>query len=243
MAHPIRCFGYGNVVGRLDFFILVPYQKLPSSHLNLVGRLGQIAKFPITCYMVGTNVLAHVSWGVVITFFPAFLIMTFRMNTAEVALPVVALALGTTAGPLLGGRVGGSAKRLIVTTGLLLAAAVPGLAIFLLDWGPWASVFMAGLFLLLIAPITTVLMIVIVEIGSSARGAMTGVISCSNYAGSAVGAAIGGVLLSQYGFGALSFLLVGTVVGSGFLMVFFINDKAVDRAQKGFSKSPDDNSL
>jgi predicted MFS family arabinose efflux permease len=130
---PFVVLGMAMLLAALILFILVPYQKLPSSHLNLVGRLGQIAKFPITWHMVGTNVLAHDSWGVVITFFPTFLIMTFGMNTTEVALPVVALALGATTGPLLGGRVGGSAKRLIVTTGLLLAAAVPGLAIFLLD--------------------------------------------------------------------------------------------------------------
>jgi predicted MFS family arabinose efflux permease len=235
--------GISIVLGVSLAAVLGGFAGWPSAHLNLVGRLRQAATFPITWYMAGTNVLARVSWGVVVAFFPAFLIVTFGMNTAEVALPVVVVALLATAGSLLGGRIGSDARRLIVTAGLLLAAVVPGLAVFLLDWGPWASVFMAGLFILLIVPITTVLMIVIAEIGSAARGALTGVISCSNYAGTAVGAAIGGVLVSQYGFGALSCLLVGAVLGSGFLMAFAVNDKAVECAQEHFSKSPDDNSV
>jgi predicted MFS family arabinose efflux permease len=142
------------------------------------------------------------------------------------------IALWATAGSLLGGRADRNARRLILTAGLLLVAAVPGLTIFILDWGPWASVFMAGLFLLLVAPITTVLMIVIAEIGGAARGALTGVISCSNYAGTAAGAAIGGVLVSQYGFGARSFVLVGAVLGRGLLLAFTVNDTAVERARR-----------
>jgi predicted MFS family arabinose efflux permease len=128
---PFLVLGMALLLATLILFMLLPYQRLPSAHLNLVGRLRQAATFPITWYMAGTNVLARVSWGVVVTFFPAFLIVTFGMNTAEVALPVVMVALWATAGSLLGGRIGSDAKRLIVTAGLLLAAAVPGLEHFL----------------------------------------------------------------------------------------------------------------
>jgi predicted MFS family arabinose efflux permease len=237
---PFLVSGMALLLAAFILFILVPCQKLPSVHLNLLGRLGQAAKFPLTWWMAGTNILARIAWGVVVAFFPAFLILNFGMNTAEVALPMVMIALGATAGSLLGGRVCSNAKRLIVTAGLLFAAAVPGLAIFLLDLEPWVFVFMSGLFLLLIAPVTTGLMIVIAEIGGTARGSLTGVISCSNYAGTAVGAAIGGVVLSQYGFGALSCLLISAISGSELLMAFAVNDKAVGSAQEYFSKSQDD---
>jgi predicted MFS family arabinose efflux permease len=183
----------------------------------------------------GTNVLSRVSWGLIATFFPAFLIVTFSMSTAEVALPVAMVALGATAGSLLGGRIGSAAKRLTVTAGLLLAAVVPGLGVFFLDWGSWACVSMAGLFVLLTVPVTTVLMILLAEIGSTARGALTGVISCSNYASTAAGAAIGGVVVAQFGFGALSALLVGAILCRGLLMAFAVNDKAVERARQHFS--------
>jgi predicted MFS family arabinose efflux permease len=94
---------------------------------------------------------------------------------------------------------------------------------------------MAGLFVLLTVPVTTVLMILLAEIGSTARGALTGVISCSNYASTAAGAAIGGVVVAQFGFGALSALLVGAILCRGLLMAFAVNDKAVERARQHFS--------
>ena len=49
---------------------------------------------------------------------------------------------------------------------------------------------MAGLFLLLIVLITTVLMSVIAEMSNTNRAVLTGVISCRNYAGTVLGAAI-----------------------------------------------------
>ena len=60
--------------------------------------------------------------------------------------------------------------------------------------------------------------------------------------GVSLAAALGGALVSLFGFGALSGLLVGTVVASGLPMAFVVNDKAVERARDYFSKPPDNNS-
>jgi hypothetical protein len=49
---------------------------------------------------------------------------------------------------------------------------------------------------------------------------------------------LGGALVSQFGFGALSWLLVGAAVGSGCLMGFAVNDKAVARARAHFAEPP-----
>ena len=59
--------------------------------------------------------------------------------------------------------------------------------------------------------------------------------SSSNWGGTAAGAAIGGVLVAQFGFGTLSYFLVGVILGSGLLMTFLVNDTAVARARKHFS--------
>jgi len=50
------------------------------------------------------------------------------------------------------------------------------------------------------------------------------------------------VLVAQIGYGALSFLLVGAILGSGLLMAFAVNDKAVARAREHFSTSPNGDS-
>ena len=73
----------------------------------------------------------------------------------------------------------------------------------------------------------------------ASRGTLAGVISSSNWGGTAAGAAIGGVLVAQVGYGALSFLLVGVILGSGLLMAFLVTDNAVARAREHFANAPE----
>ncbi len=231
--------GMALFLATLILFGLVPYHRPQSVRLNWGGRLRQVATFPGTWYIAGTNILARITWGVVVTFFPAFLIVTYGLKTVEVALPVAMVAVWATVAPLLGGKIGRGAKRLSITAALLLAAIVPGLGVFLLASGTWVSVSLAGVFMLLIVPVTTVLMIVLAESGGAYRGSLAGVISCTNWGGTALGAAVGGLLVAQVGYGALSFLLAGAILGSGLLMAFAVNDKAIARAKEHFSTAPD----
>ena len=41
--------------------------------------------------------------------------------------------------------------------------------------------------------------------------------------------------MAQFGFGTLSFLLVGIILASGCFMAFLVNDNAVARAREHFS--------
>ena len=72
----------------------------------------------------------------------------------------------------------------------------------------------------------------------ASRGALAGVISCSNWTGTALGAAIGGVLVAQIGYGALSYLLAAAIFGSGLLMAFLVTDRAMARTKDYFASSP-----
>lgn len=121
---------------------------------------------------------------------------------------------------------------------LLLAAVVPGIGIFLFGWGTWFSVAMAGFFMLLIVPVTTVVSILFAEAGGTSRGTLAGIVSSTNWGGAATGTAIGGLLVAQVGYGALSFLLVATILVSGLLMAFLVNDKAAARVREHFSGTP-----
>ena len=218
---------------------LIPDHRPQTTRLDLVSRLRWVATFPVTWYIAATNIMARIAWGVIVTFFPVFLIVTYGLETAEVALPVAVVALWATAAPLLGGRRGRARRRAPVTAALLLEATIPGLGVFLLGWGAWSSVMMAGLFMLLIVPVTTILSILCAETGGASRGTLAGMISSSNWGGTAAGAAIGGVLVAQVGYGALSFLLVGVILGSGLLMAFLVTDNAVARAREHFANAPE----
>ena len=86
-----------------------------------------------------------------------------------------------------------------------------------------------------IVPVTTVLVIVIAEAEGAYRGSLNGVISCTNWGGTALGAAIGGLLVAHASYGALSFLLAGAILASGLLMTIAANDGAVSRAKAHFA--------
>ncbi len=232
---PFLAVGLALLLAALLLLALVPHRSRSGARVTLAGRMRRVAAFPVTWYMAGTNILARTAWGAVITFLPPFLIVTYGLRKVETALPMAVVALWMAAAPLLGGRIGRVRRRLPVTAALLLAAAIPGLGVFLLDWGAWFSVSAAGLLMLLVVPVTTVLMILIAEAGGESRGALAGVISSSNWGGTATGAAVGGALAAHFGYGALSFLLAGAVLGSGLLMVFAVTERAVARTRLRFS--------
>ena len=236
---PFLAVGLALLLAALLLLMLVPRRRPPAGRASLAGRMRRVAVFPVTWYIAGTNMLARTAWGAVLTFLPAFLIVTYGLRTAAIALPMAFVALWMTAAPLLGGRIGRMRRRLSVTAALLLAAAIPGLGVFLVDWAVWVSVSAAGLFMLLIVPVTTVLAILSAEAGGESRGALAGVISSSNWAGAAAGAALGGALAARFGYGALSFLLAGAVLASGLLMALAVNERAATRIHARFSSLPD----
>ena len=232
--------GSALALSTLLLLALVPNHRPQKARLDLISRLRWVATFPVPWYIAGANIMARIAWGVIITFLPVFLIVTYNLEIAEVALPIGIVALGTTAAPLIGGRIGRARRRLPITAALLLSATIPGAGIFLLSWGLWFSVAIAGLYMLLIVPVTTVLSILCAETGGDSRGTLAGVISSSNWGGAAAGAAIGGLLVAQINYGALSFLLAGIILGSGLLMAFLVTGTAAVRARERFSKTPEE---
>jgi predicted MFS family arabinose efflux permease len=232
---PFLILGLALFIAALILYLMVPYNRSQRTTLKLATRLLKVATFPVTWYMATTNILSRVTWGVIITFFPAYLIVTFGLNTLEVALPVAVVAIGATAAPLLGGRIARLRTRLRVIAAMLLIATVPGLTLFLWSWSTWPTVLVAGLFMLLSVPVTTVLLILIAQTGGTARGTLSGVISSSNWGGAAAGAAAGGLLVAHVGYGALSYLVCGAILLSGLLMMFRVNEEAMVRARNYFS--------
>ena len=229
---PFVVLGAMLLVAAVTMLILAPYNRASQSRLNLAERLLRVGSFPGTWFMAMTNVMSRMSWGALITFFPAYLIVTYDLQTADVALPWAAVAVGATAAPLLGGRIARLKSRLRIIAVMLLAAAVPGFSVFVSNSGVWQVVLVAGVFVLLSAPLMTVLLILTAETGGTSRGTLSGVISSSNWGGTAAGAALGGVLVAQFGFGALSYLLCGAIVVGAVLMAVGVNDRAVQRARE-----------
>ncbi|MEK7847953.1 MAG: MFS transporter, partial [Chloroflexota bacterium] len=105
---PFMVIGVAVALAALALFTLLPHRQPQASGLHLRERLGHVAALPLTWYMAGANLVVRIAFGVITTFFPAFLLLTYGLRTAQVALPVSMVALGATLGPLVAGRIGSS---------------------------------------------------------------------------------------------------------------------------------------
>ena len=121
-------------------------------------------------------------------FFPPFLQKVHGRGTAELALPVCIVSVGTTGGLYLGGRIGKSPRRLFVAEAATLAAALPRLAAFTLDSSLWLTVATTSLFIVLGRPFATLTYVVGTEVGGPLRGTLADLLSGSGYASYVIGA-------------------------------------------------------
>ena len=215
-------------------FLYTPERNAQRKLLVLGSRLRQVGRFSVTWLLAFTNLTVRTAYGLIMTFFPPFLQVTYHLSTAELALPVSVVALGTTCGLFLGGKIGKSRGRLFIASVTALIATLPGMAAFLLNDSLWLSVAVTSVFMVLTMPLATLLFVVGVDVGGTARGTLTGVLSGSGYASYAVGAAIGGLAVAHIGYAALSYALVASTLGSGLLLTLLIQTRAEDRARTYF---------
>ncbi len=226
------------LVCSLTVFLYTPEHNAQRKLLALGSRLKQVGRFSVTWLLVFTNLTVRTAYGLIVTFFPPFLQVTYHLSTAELALPVSIVALGTTCGLFLGGRIGKSQRRLSIAAVTALIAALPGTAAFVVDDNLWLSVAVTSVFMVLTMPLATLLFVVGVDVGRATRGTLTGILSGSGYASYAVGAAIGGLAVAHIGYSALSYALIASTLGSSLLLTLLIQTQAEDRARTYFRQPP-----
>lgn len=218
-------------------FFLAPYPRPERVGLNLAQRLRKVTRFPVTWQLALTNLSIRMSYGLMMTFFPVFLQVTYGLSTAEVALPVSIAAIGTTLGMYLGGQIGKRPQRLLLGAVTIGLSTLPGVAIFVWTEGLWLTVGIASIFMMFVMPMATMLFIVGTEIGGNARGTLAGILSSSGYASYAFAAAFGGFVVAEFGYGSLSFALAAATVSSAALLVFLKQSHAEDRAREYFGQA------
>ena len=229
-------FAVGGVLLLCAVVLLIytPQRQGQRKPLVLGTRLKQVGRFSVTWLLAFTNLTVRTAYGLIMTFFPSFLQVTYGLSTAELALPISIVAVGTTCGLFLGGKIGRSPHRLSLVAITILIATLPGLAVFTVHDQLWLTVAVTSVFMVLVMPLATLLFVVGTEIGGTARGTLTGILSGSGYVSYAVGAGIGGLAVANIGYSALSFALVASTIGSSLLLTFFIRTKAEDRAREYF---------
>lgn len=202
----------------------------------LGARLVRACRPSFVWFLVATNFAARAMYGLVVIFFPPFLQEVHGLGTAELALPVSIVAVGTTGGLYLGGRIGKSPRRLLVAEAATLAAVLPGLAAFTLDSSLWLTVATTSLFMVLGMPLATLTYVVGTEVGGPLRGTLAGLLSGSGYASYAIGAAVGGLAIARFGYAAASVGLLLALLVSGLCLPFLLHGRTLDRARQSYAQ-------
>src|SRR5262249_4953734 len=145
-----------------------------------------------------------------------YLLATYGVTLAELAVALALVALGNLAGNVLGGQVADRVPDRPLA--FAVALAVTGvLALPLLGWRPGVAVSVGLGFVssLANAPGRPPLLAALAEVSSEARGAILGLNITTGSLGWIGAAGLGGLLISRFGFGALGALCaVAALIGA-----------------------------
>ncbi len=187
-------------------------QQQKGEAIAFLSRFKEVGSSPPFWYILGANALIVTAFSGVFTYLAAYLITTYSMDAGEVALPLTLAGLGVIVGSLMGGRVAGLNRRLLlVSVSFLFGGLVAGL-VFISRTSPWATVALASgvaAFLLMSWPVTSVLLI---ELAGRSRATAFGMFAVSNQAGTVVGTSLGGLMLALGGFPLVGIFCLGTAV-------------------------------
>ena len=194
---------------------------LPRSQLQKGEAIGFLACFRQVgairpfWYVLGANLLMVTAFSGVFTYLAAYLIQTYSMHEGEVALPLTLAGLGVIIGSLVGGRVAGFNRRLLLVSVSFMFGGVVAALVFATRVSPWLTVALASgvaAFLLMSWPVTSILLI---ELAGRSRATALGMFAVSNQAGTIDGTSLGGLMLAFGGFPMVGiFCLVSAVAAA-----------------------------
>ncbi len=194
---------------------------LPRSQLQKGEAIGFLACFRQVgairpfWYVLGANLLMVTAFSGVFTYLAAYLIQTYSMHEGEVALPLTLAGLGVIIGSLVGGRVAGFNRRLLLVSVSFMFGGLVAALVFDTRVSPWLTVALASgvaAFLLMSWPVTSILLI---ELAGRSRATALGMFAVSNQAGTIAGTSLGGLMLAFGGFPMVGiFCLVSAVAAA-----------------------------
>ena len=194
---------------------------LPRSQLQKGEAIGFLACFRQVgairpfWYVLGANLLMVTAFSGVFTYLAAYLIQTYSMHEGEVALPLTLAGLGVIIGSLVGGRVAGFNRHLLLVSVSFMFGGLVAALVFATRVSPWLTVALASgvaAFLLMSWPVTSILLI---ELAGRSRATALGMFAVSNQAGTIAGTSLGGLMLAFGGFPMVGiFCLVSAVAAA-----------------------------
>ena len=178
--------------------------------------------------IVMANTALQAAFWVVATYLPAFLILSYILSTSQLAPLLSAMAAGQLVGTLAGGPLADRFNRIMICAVMGALLGMMGLTFILFTSNVWLSVFLGGLFMGLHASSRPAFFSLMVLVSNTVRGTVMGIQATSNHLGRALGAAVGGLVLSLAGYGYLGVLclILGLVASAMYVFVALFLRKA-----------------
>ena len=156
-------------------------------------------------------------WGVS-AYLAAYLIETFEVSEAFVALPLGIYGAGQVIGSYAAAYVATRKERALLMAVTSVAGGVFAMFCFSFDLGLWTTVAVATAATVLISVTMPVLLAASTEYSGDSKSTGASLMSFSNQTGGALGAAIGGALLATTGYAGIGYLFLGVTIASALMM-------------------------
>lgn len=164
--------------------------------------------------MVIANTIFQGAYWVVGTYLAAFLVLSHTLNTSQLAPLISAMAVGQLVGMVAGGRLADRYDKLKICLLSSVLLGMTGLAFIVFNQNVWLSVFWGALFMGFWGLSRPAYFSLMALVSSTVRGTVMGVQATSNHLGRALGAAVGGLVLSLSGYNLLGILcLILSIAG------------------------------
>jgi len=151
--------------------------------------------------LLGTGVAERICYGLAVVYFATFMQVTYRMTLLELAFPLVVFALGNVAGTLLGGQLADRVRDRLLTFAVAMAlSGVAALLLFTWHPGPFVSVAVGFVYVLLNALGRPSYMASLASVPEDVRGTVLGLNGTSASVGWIGAAALGAVMIGRGGF-------------------------------------------
>jgi len=162
------------------------------------------------------NLLERVCFFMTTLYLPAFLMLAYTLNAAEVAPALSLVALGNLGGNVVGGWLGDRFSRPAIFVAAQLLAGGVALALFWFHTGWVASAALGALFGLANASSRPGILAYGADLVPAHRGAVLGLVGITNQGGVVLGSALGGLVVGLGGYHALAVAIaVGGAAAAG----------------------------
>lgn len=170
-------------------------------------------------------VLAHAVqrmafWGFV-SYFAAYLIKTYDVSVGFLAIPLAITAVAQVAGSYLAPQLASLRNYALLVGSTSLAGGVCGMFFFISDIGLWPAVAFATVATGLLTMTFPILVAISTRFSGNSTATGVALMGVSNQGGGALGTALAGALLANYGFAGIGYMCLGLTAACVLGTLFF----------------------